>query len=53
MKKHQVILTGEQRQSLLDLIAVGKVSAQRLAHARILLKADASTGGPACRVDLR
>ncbi len=47
MKKHQVILTVEQRQSLLDLIAAGKTSAQRLAHARILLKADASAGGPA------
>ncbi len=47
MKKHQVILTVEQRQSLLELIAAGKTSAQRLAHARILLKADASAGGPA------
>jgi transposase len=47
MKKHQVTLTAEQRQSLLELIAAGKASAQRLTHARILLKADASQDGPA------
>jgi transposase len=47
MKKHQVILTTEQRQELLEWIAAGKTSAQRLAHARILLKADAADGGPA------
>jgi transposase len=47
MKKHQVTLTAEQRQSLLEQIAAGKASAQRLTHARILLKADASQGGPA------
>ncbi|HEY7427272.1 MAG TPA: helix-turn-helix domain-containing protein [Gemmataceae bacterium] len=47
MKKHQVILTPEQRQELLERIAAGKTSAQRLAHARILLKADAADGGPA------
>jgi transposase len=47
MKKRQVILTAEQRQGLLEMIAAGKASAQRLSHARILLKADASEGGPA------
>jgi transposase len=47
MKKHQVILTSEQRQRLLERITAGKTSAQRLAHARILLKADAADGGPA------
>lgn len=46
MKRHQVILTAEQGQSMLELIAAGKASAQRLAHARVLLKADASAGGP-------
>ena len=30
-----------------DLIAAGKAAAKRLAHARILLKADAAEGGPA------
>lgn len=36
MKKHNVILSAEQRQRLLELIAAGKTSAQKLAHARIL-----------------
>ena len=47
MKKYIVTLTAEERQELLDLIAAGKAAAQKLAHARILLKADASPGGPA------
>jgi transposase len=47
MKKRQVILTAEQRQGLLEMIAAGKASAQRLSHARILLKADASPDHPA------
>src|SRR3954464_11755633 len=47
MKKYVVTLTAEERQGLSDLIAAGKAAAQRLAHARILLKADASGGGPA------
>ena len=47
MKKYKVTLTLEERQELLALIAAGKASAQKLAHARILLKADAAEGGPA------
>ena len=47
MKKYRVSLTDEERQDLLDLIAAGKAAAGKLAHARILLKADAADGGPA------
>ena len=47
MKKYRVTLTDEERQDLLALIAAGKAAAQRLAHARILLKADAADGRPA------
>jgi transposase len=47
MKKYKVTLTAAERNSLQDLIAAGKASAQKLAHARILLKADAAPGGPA------
>ena len=47
MKKYIVTLTAEGRQDLLALIAAGKAAAQKLAHARILLKADAADGGPA------
>lgn len=47
MKKYKVTLTAEERNSLRDLIAAGQASAQKLTHARILLKADAAPGGPA------
>lgn len=47
MKKYKVTLTAEERNSLQDLIAAGKAAAQKLTHARILLKADATPGGPA------
>ena len=47
MKKYKVTLTPEERNSLQGLIAAGKASAPKLAHARILLKADAAPGGPA------
>jgi transposase len=47
LKKYIVTLTADERQSLLDLIAAGKAAAKKLAHARILLKADAAEGGPA------
>jgi transposase len=47
MKKYVVTLTDVERQLLHDLIAAGKAAAQKLAHARILLKADAAPGGPA------
>lgn len=45
MKKYLVTLTAEERQQLRHLIAVGKASAKKLAHARILLKADVNAGG--------
>jgi hypothetical protein len=47
LKKYIVTLTAEERQDLLALIAAGKAAAGKLAHARILLKADAADGGPA------
>jgi transposase len=47
LKKYIVTLTADERQSLLDLISAGKAAAKKLAHARILLKADAAEGGPA------
>src|SRR6476661_1008006 len=47
MKKYKVTLTAEEREQLHDLISAGKASAKKLAHARILLKADAAPGGPA------
>ena len=46
MKKYIVTLAADERQALLDLIAAGRASAMKLAHARILLKADAADGGP-------
>jgi transposase len=49
LKKYIVTLIAEERHGLLDLIAAGKAAAQKLAHARILLKADAAEGGPAWR----
>ena len=47
MKRYKVTLEAEERQHLQDLIAAGKAAARKLAHARILLKADAADGGPA------
>ena len=46
MKKYKVTLTADERQSLHDPVAAGKAAAKKLAHARILLKADAAPGGP-------
>jgi transposase len=47
MKKYKVTLTADERQQLRKLIADGKAAAKKLAHARVLLKADAAEGGPA------
>jgi transposase len=47
VKKYKVTLTVEERQQLQDLISAGHGSAKKLAHARILLKADAAPEGPA------
>lgn len=46
MKKYAVTLTAEERDQLAGMIAAGKAAALKLAHARILLKADAAPGGP-------
>jgi hypothetical protein len=48
VKKYKVALTADERRQPRDLIAAGTAAAaQKLAHARILLKADASPSGPA------
>jgi hypothetical protein len=47
VKRYRVTLEAEERQRLHDLIAAGQAAARKLAHARILLKADAAEGGPA------
>lgn len=46
MKSYVVTLTDEERWSLRTLVSAGKGAARKLTHARILLKADASSGGP-------
>ena len=45
-KKYIVTLTEEERQMLQEMLSRGKAAARKLMHARILLKADATTGGP-------
>jgi hypothetical protein len=47
VKKYKVTLTADERQQLQGLIAAGRAAARKLAHARILLKADDAPGGPA------
>ena len=47
MKKYVLTLTDAERQHLHGLLAAGKAAAQKLTHARILLKADEAEGGPA------
>ena len=46
-KKYIVTLTEAERRMLQEMLSRGKAAARKLAHARILLKADASAGGPA------
>ena len=46
-KKYLVHLTKEERERLTEMLAKGKAAARKLAHARVLLKADASPMGPA------
>jgi hypothetical protein len=50
-KKYIVTLTEPERQMLQAMLSRGKAAARRLMHARILLKADASPGGPAWNDD--
>ena len=45
-KKYHVTLTPEERTELGRMITAGKAAAKKLTHARILLKADESEGGP-------
>jgi transposase len=45
-KKYIVTLTEAERQRLGAMLSRGKAAARKLVHARILLKADASCGGP-------
>ncbi len=46
MKKYIVKLTEKEREELEQMLSTGKHAARTLAHARILLKADASEAGP-------
>ena len=46
-KKYVVTLTEVERHMLQEMLSRGKAAARKLAHARVLLKADASVGGPA------
>jgi transposase len=50
-KKYIVTLTEAERQMLRAMLSKGKAAARKLVHARILLKADASPGGPAWNDD--
>jgi Winged helix-turn helix len=45
-KRYRVTLTMEEREALGDMISRGKADVRKLAHARVLLQADASEGGP-------
>ena len=45
-KKYIVTLTSEERATLEEMIGKGKAAARKLAHARILLKADVGEDGP-------
>jgi transposase len=44
-KKYVVTLTDEERWMLQEMLSRGKAAARKLAHARILLKADVADGG--------
>jgi hypothetical protein len=46
MKRYVITLTEEERAQLETMLAKGKAAARKLTHARILLKADSSPGGP-------
>jgi transposase len=46
-KKYVVTLTEPEREMLRAMLSRGKAAARKLVHARILLKADANSGGPA------
>jgi transposase len=46
-KKYIVTLTEQERNELERMLSAGKAAARKLAHARVLLKADAGPLGPA------
>jgi transposase len=46
LPKYKVTLTDDERSLLRQMIATGTEKARKLTHARILLKADVSDGGP-------
>lgn len=46
MNKHTICLTEDQRQRLRQTVATGTAPARQILHAQILLKVDASPGGP-------
>jgi transposase len=46
-KKYIVTLTDGERQRVQAMLSRGKAAARKLMHARVLLKADTSPGGPA------
>ena len=50
-KKYIVTLMDEERQMLHAMLCRGKAAARKLAHARILLKADTGPDGPGWRDD--
>jgi len=45
-KKYIVTLAEDERKVLEEMLSRGKAAARKLMHARILLKADAASGGP-------
>ena len=45
-KRYRVTLTAQERDDLVAMISRGKADARKPAHARILLQADESAGGP-------
>ena len=45
-KRYRVTLTAEEREALGSMISRGRADARKLVHARVLLQADASEGGP-------
>ena len=47
MEKHVVELTSEEQKELAQLVSKGKAAARKITHARILLQANESKGGPA------
>ena len=47
MEKYIVELTSEEQEELAQLVSKGKAAARKITHARVLLQANESQGGPA------